>query len=124
MKLLILFFALFTLLFGALNPKVYQDLKEKAYVIAIIKVIKVDKSIKANQEYIVAKAEVLRLIKPNSLPNTIIIKYTKPHKLPPFIIGPKVILTLKENRVYKAYLNKKGNIFVPAALGESFIEIK
>jgi len=127
MRLFIYFFISFNLLFAELPPSIYKKWQDSANLVAVIKVLNLKKRIKDNKKYISAKAEVLNIIKSNLKPPKVVtIEYKTAYKqnfssnLVPTILGPAPILELKKGQIYKAYLNKKQNFYIPAPGNRSF----
>jgi len=124
MRYLLIISFIFSTLFAELSPQVYQEWKDRADEVVDIKVKELKIDIKNNIEHIYAKAEVLNVTRSkNGLKkgSKIGIIYSKTHKRPAFIVGPSEVLTLKKDKIYRAYLNKsKDNNYTIAAGGKSF----
>ena len=128
MKKIILILLAISTLFAELPPQVYDKWRASAEEVLDIKVLNLKLDIKDNIEQIYAKAEVLKAIRSkNNLKkgSVIYIRYSKNHKIDPFIVGPSIALTLKENKRYRAYLDKaKDGNYTTAVGGKSFKLIK
>jgi hypothetical protein len=117
---------LITLLLSAeLPPIEYTNMQELAENCVVIKVIDSKESInkKRNILNVKLKAKVLKVYKSKTLKidDTIEIAYTKIYKTEPFFVGPAATPTLLKKTVCKAFLNKDGKYFIPAAKSRSFI---
>ena len=111
MRILIILLAFLSILSAELPPQVYQEWKNSADIVGIIKIVDTNITIKDNIESIIAKAQILKVIKSKeNVETNITIKYKKTHKQDPLIVGPSPVLTLQKGKKYNAYLNKKESI--------------
>jgi hypothetical protein len=125
MKLFKIILFITLLLNAELPPSAYTSMQDLAENCVVIKVIDSNESIdiKRNILKVKLKAKVLKVYKSKTLKidDTIDIHYNKIYKLEPFFVGPASTPTLPKKTICKAYLNRDGKHFIPAAKSRSFL---
>ena len=114
-------------LFAELPPYVYEELQKKAPESLLMKVddVAIKPSVFAYTRVNVV-AHVLAVSRSNSRlkkNDKITIIYTTFTSRPKGWVGPSPVPILEKDKTYRAFLTKseEGNIYVPAAKGQSFI---